>query len=510
MMSNIQKNNRPSLRSFLILSLILGFISLWVTGHNYLNDSALLRWSKLLTILDAPEIHLEYIGLMHPHIPIYLLAPFYYIKGLATPAAPYLLSVLCGGLLLTIWNYHLQTKHYGRLTRFIFIALTTLNPLFLWSVTSGSEKALSLVMFYILCFSVLRTLLQRDTRAIILLAGALGIYFFVDERAFFIAVAFLPLIALIAPPKMLEDSALSVFLIITLPIVFAIASWFYLNWIFHGDASSFLTSPDSTFLGTRMSSGESAWLLRYGGTLFLSTLIALITAITCFPSIIWYTYNVWRSARLRRGLEVYFLIPVIATGLATSHYFISHAADMLFLLTAGTMIGLLYLPVLNRQKKIITATLLLVSNITSGALFYWQPSPDMLQWRQAVTGQTIRSVFEDERQLGLWLSREQRPTLIDDRAAYRIIAARGSTKDFVLSFTPEFKLALKRPFPVIEQIVVMNPAHQRAYLDRITQRYPDLYQHGMTGYKLVFQSGPWNVYRKISLQRPLYIPQIIS
>ncbi len=73
-------------------------------------------------MLDASEVHLEYIGLMHPHVPIYLLAPFYYLPGLATPAAPYLLSVLCGGLLLAIWNYHLRLKRYGARSRALLLA----------------------------------------------------------------------------------------------------------------------------------------------------------------------------------------------------------------------------------------------------------------------------------------------------------------------------------------------------------------------------------------------------
>lgn len=496
----MKENNHPSLWSFIILSLLLGFITLWVTQHNYLNDSALLRWSKLLTVLDSPEIHLEYIGLMHPHVPIYLLAPFYYIKELATPAAPYLLSVICGGLLLMIWNYHLQIKRFGPRSRLALITLTALNPVFLWSITTGSEKAFSLMLFYLFCFAVLRTLLQRDTRAIILLAGALCIYFFVDERAFFIVVAFIPLIPLIAPPQMLKDSTLSVFIIIALPVVLAIASWFYLNWIFQGDSNNFLTSPDSTFLGVRMSSGDSMWLIHYGGQFILSTLVALVTAIACFPSIIWYTYSVWRSSRLRRGIEVYFMVPVIATGLATSHFFISHPAEMLFLLTAGTMVGLLYLPRVQQRQKIIASSLLIVSNIASGVLFFWQPSHDMLQWRQAMMGITVTSAYETERQLGNWLSGERHPTLIDDRAAYRIIAARGDTKGLILSFTPEFKLALKRSIPDVKQIVVMNPANRRSYLDRITLRHPDLYQNGLPGYKVVYQRQDWKVYRKRPLQ----------
>ena len=497
MISISQKSNWPSVRSLVLFSLLLGAFSLWVTGHNYLNDSALLRWAKLLTVLDSSDIHIDYIGLMHPHIPIYLLTPFYYLKGLATPAAPYLLSVVSGALLLALWNYHLRLKRYGILIRILLVTLAALNPLFLWAITSGSEKALSLLMYYLFCFAILRTLLHRDTRAIILLAGSLSIYFFIDERAIFLAIAFFPLIPLIAPKRMLDDSTLSVFILIALPIVLAIGSWFYLNWTFHGDARTFLTSPDSTFLGVRLVSGESLWLLNYGGTLLQSTIITLGIAFACFPSILWFTYTVWRSPRLRRGLEVYFLVPVIAVGLATSSFFIAHPAEILFLLTAGTMVGQLFLPRVQRRQKMITAVLLVLSNVVCGSLFYINPSPDMLQWRQAVTGKMLEPSYEAERELGDWLSSQTRTTMIDDRAGYRIIAARGNTHNLLLSFVPEFKMALKHSVPDVEQIVVLNPSHKRAYLDRITLRYPDLYHNGMPGYETVLQRGAWKVYRRI-------------
>ncbi len=41
------------------------------------------------------------------------------------------------------------------------------------------------------------------------------------------------------------------------------------------------------------------------------------------------------------------------------------------------------------------------------------------------------------------------PTLLDERAGYRIIAARGDTKGLVLSYMPEFKLALQRADPAV-------------------------------------------------------------
>lgn len=496
MISNPRKISPASFWAFLAPTLLLGGLTVWLLEHHYLNDSALLRWTKLLSVLDASYIHLEYIGLMHPHVPIYLLAPFYYLPGLATPAAPYLLSVLCGGLLLAVWNYHLRLKRYGLRSRALLIFLAAANPLFLWAVTNGSEKALSLLMYYLFCFAVLRTLLQRDSRAIIMLASALAGYFFVDERTFFLVVAFLPLIPMVAPPNMLRESPLSVFFVISLPVALAAASWFYLNWIFHGDARIFLNVSDSAFLGELLNSRQSDWLLNFGGSWVMPTLATLLLAVAAFPGIVWQATVVWRSPRLRRGVLTFFLVPVLAVGVGSSSYFLGHPMEMLFLLNAGSMVGLLLLPRARLRQKTLAAVFLLLGDLFGGMLFFWNPSPDMLEWRLAVTGQGSAATYMDERRLGQFLAANRLPTLMDERASYRIIAARGDTQGLVLSYMPAFKLALQRADPAVAQVVVINPAHRRAYMDGITQQYPGLYANGMPGYNLVYRSSDWHVYRQ--------------
>jgi hypothetical protein len=496
MISNPRKINGISPWTFLLPVLLLGLLAAWVISNHYLNDSALLRWSKLLTVLDASEVHLEYIGMMHPHVPIYLLAPFYYLPGLATPAAPYLLSVLSGGLLLMIWNYHLRLKRYGAAARGLLLLLAGLNPLFLWTVSSGSEKALSLLMYYLFCFAILRTLLQMDARSIIMLAATLVGYFFVDERTFFLAVAFFPLIPMVAPPTMLRESPLSVFFVIILPLMLAIGSWFYLNWVFHGDAQTFLTVTDSSFLGARLDSGESLWLRSVGGTWMMPTLLSLGLALISFPSLLWQASVVWHSSRLRNGVLVFLLVPVLAMGVASGGFFIAHPAEMLFLLCAGSMAGLLLLPRANRRQKTLAAGMLLLGDLVAAGWFMGYPSVDMLKWRQAISGQDQDVPQEMDRGLGHWLAENRLPTLIADRAGYRAIAARGDSKGLLLSFMPEFKLALQRADPGVAQVVVINPSHERAYADRVTRQYPDLYRNGLPGYRLVFQNPHWHVYRR--------------
>jgi len=499
MISAYLRNNKAFgyMRPFLVTAALLGLATLWLLGHNYINDIALLRWSLVLTVFDTPEVRLENIGLMHPHVPVYALIPFYYSKILATPAAPYLVSVLSGALLLTIWNYQLKINRYSDGMRYLMVAVVMTNPLFLWVVTTGSGRALSLLCFFLICFAIMRTLLQRDTRGVILLAGSLGAYFFVDEKAFFVVIAAVPLLPLIASPKMLRESPLGVYVLILLPAVFSILSWFYLNWIFHGDAETFLTAPDSEFLAARLTSGESLWLLRYGGTLATASIIVVLSALAMFPALGWQLYAVWHTGRLRHGIGVYFLIPVVAAAIATAGFYLGHPAEMLFLLLAGVMLGMLVMPRNKLQQRQVAVALLLLGNLLTILLFYYQPSGDMRNWQQAMSGRQLEQQYAEELRLGRWLAVGDRATLIDERAGYRVIASRGGSGDLLLSHMPEFKFALKHDVPSVEQLVVMNPKHKEAYLDRVTQRYPRLFNDGMPGYARVYSGKQWAVFRRI-------------
>jgi hypothetical protein len=61
---------------------------------------------------------------------------------------------------------------------------------------------------------------------------------------------------------------------------------------------------------------------------------------------------------------------------------------------------------------------------------------------------------------------------------------------------PEFKLALQRADPAVAQIVVSDPRQRRADMDAVTQQYPELYRDGLPGYRLIFRSRDWYVYRR--------------
>lgn len=487
---------RSSLAIFLIAAVAFSGIVLWLLHHQYGNDFALSRWAKVVEVLGAEQFRFEYLGLLYPHFPIYALIPFYHLPGLRDVAAPYLLSVLIGAGLLALWNQHLAQKGYGLGLRLLLIALVAVHPFFLWSMTTGSQNALSLVMFYLLYLAISRLIHEQDTRSFIALAVVLAVYFFVDERTSYLFIGLLPLIPLIVPRRMLAESITSVYVIIAAPLLIVMLSWAYLSWIFQDDAWVFLSSPASAFRGAFADAPYVPWLRLYGGTYLASLAAILVTAALAFPVLLWLLYHSARHALLLRATIVLFAHPIIAATLASANYFLAHPADMLFLFGAGYMAGTVLIPRESPKARAIMLVLLVAGCIGGWATFLMTPTADMDRWQQALRTRLPDSAYDADRELARWLDWSSAPTLIDDRLGYRAVAFRSDTSGLILPFSKEFKLALMQRPLTVPQVAVPDPRPGLGGQDLINQRFPELYQKGLPGYRLVYDHGHWRVYRR--------------
>ena len=485
---------------FVLCSIVLAAVSVWVLQHNYLNNNAMLRWSQVLTTLSAPTLRVEDFGLVYPAIPVYLLSVFFVVPGLNSPLAPYLLSVLIGSALLVLWFIHLRReKGYSNRFTLLLVLLVGSHPFFLWSVTTGTEKALSLFMFYLLCLSFVRLAHLQDVRAFIMLGWVLAVYFLIDQRTLFLFLALLPLLPLLAPPAMLRESARSVYLMFALPLVIFVCSWAYVNWVFRGTPWLFITAPDSGFLGSRLLVDQTPWLQDMGGYLLEPTVISLLLSLLAFPVLLWIILHARRNVLLLRSTLVFFLHPLLALVMATYAYFIDHPVGILFLFIAALMAIFMLLPRLGTRQRRVLVLLLILGNSGGWLAMSYAPTPDMRNWRNALLGQSLPGAFEPENRLGQWLAKNRHPTLMDNTLGFRTILARQDAYGLVLPNSKEFKLALKHSALRIDQIVVIDPRVSDAARDQITQRYPDLYDHGLPSHSLVYDQDYWRVYRSKDL-----------
>jgi len=482
----------------LIAFVLLAASTIWALSNGFHLAEATDRWAMVISMLGAPHILLENLTFLTPHIPLYLLIPFYYIPGLDTGGAPYLISLLAAGFLLYLWIRDMKDVESSRGRVAILLLLVVMHPAFLWAATSGGHIALSMIAFYLLYRAVQHVITEHDLHSYIMLAVVFMFFFFIDGSAIFIFVALLPLLVVVAPVRTLMLSPLSLYLIVGTPFFFAAGTWAYLNWIFEGSFLHFITNSDSVFLGGMLHINDYPWLKDNGGQFFKPLLMACGYMLIAYPVTIYLLLDTMRNSYRFRATFVLLIHPLIAIAIATSQNYLTHPFEILTLISAGIMAELTHIKMQSRREFVLLVLFMMVSVGGGWWLFVHTGNPQMQQWARALAGEkpAIASSHDADLQLGLWLRGHHRPTLIYERSAYKVIAARGDAEGLMLSFSREFKTAMRERIPAVDMIAVPLPTSIRGKRDKINIRHPSLYDHGMKGFVRVYDAMGWRVYRR--------------
>ncbi len=482
-----------------LLILLLTGVTIWLLAHGFMSDSATSRWATVIAALGAKEVLLENFTFLAPHLPLYLLVPFYYIPGLEGGGAPYLLSIIASGFLLFLWARDLKEVELSQTRLAMLAILVVIHPGFLWAATSGSHIALSMLAFYLLYRASQHIISDHDIHSYISLAVTFVFFFFIDGSAVFIFVALIPLLVVIAPLRTIMVSPMGLYLIVGTPFALAVATWAYLNWIFEGSFMHFIEHPDSAFLGGMLYTQEYPWLLDFGGQFFKPLLAATGYLLIAYPVSVYLLLDTINNNYRFRASFVLLLHPLIAIAIATSQYYLTHPFEILALISAGLMAELTYVRMQTRREFVFLIIFMIVSVVGGWWLFIETANPQMSQWVHALTGKQASDGNRDgDLQVGLWLKKNPMPTLMYERSASRVIAARGDAEGLVLSFSHEFKSVMRERNPNVRQIAVPEPQSPSGRRDWVNIRYPHLYDHGMTGFRLVYDNLGWRVYRKNS------------
>ncbi|MDX8376523.1 MAG: hypothetical protein R8L53_00700 [Mariprofundales bacterium] len=484
---------------FALITIIFSLLLYWLFTNGYINDMATLRWSKVLAVYAEDEFRMEHLSLLYPHFPLYILIPFYFLPGLAEAAAPYITSILFAVILIVLWNKQLQKAGYHYSQRLLFTLLISIHPIMLWTATNGSHMTLSMLMFFLLYLAAQRIITEHSLQAYMVLGMVLAFYFYIDAMALFLFIALLPMLAIVTPKKLLFESPVSVYIITSIPFIFVVLSWSYMNWIFHGDAWFFLSEPRSAFLGDFQDIQHLSWLAEYGGEFFAPMFVFLGYMLLCYPIILYVLYKTRNNPARLRASFVMFLHPSLALAFATSEYFLGHPAIIMILIQAGVMAEMTLIPPHTRMANAMLVLFLALSVAGGWWWFAHYPSKDMDNWFTAVQGEQVEvSESLGDLRLGRWLDKNRLPTLMDHDSAYRVLVARGDADGMVLPFSSRFKLALRNRELAIEQVAIPDPSQGlRGTRDRINRSSPQLYDNGMFGYKLAYDRDGWRVYQRI-------------
>ncbi len=478
---------------FLYATALFSVLMIWLLVHDYQSEYSLQMWAKILAF-GSNDFRLEDSGILFPYAPFYLFWAVSILPGLHSEYASYLLSVLAAASIFAHWNTFLVKKGYHFKVRLLIVGLVISHPFTLWGVTSGLNNALTFAIFYLFCFGVVRLVLLRDMHSILFLSASLAAFFLIDSRSMYLAIVMFPFIPLIAPERMIKESVASVFVILLTPFVFVLLSWFYLNWLFHNDPFMFMHAPQAMFNGVWQSSAQYSWLNQWGGEWIASIGYSLWLSICAVPATIW---MIWRNRKHERVLHTapkLFLMPAIATVIGTVGFALFNAVDILFLQIAVFMTALLLLPKLRGNSVKILLGLLLLGNLGGWWIMYTGDAPQLGNWKQGILH--TAPISKPDVNLAKFLNEQPYSTLLDERAGFRVIAAKGNVDNLVLPFRIEVKLKDKYFLDTVDQLATLNPKHPLNVVDVVGKRYEGLYWGGLAGYHLVYDDQQWRVYRR--------------
>ncbi|MFA9459277.1 hypothetical protein [Thiohalorhabdus methylotrophus] len=479
---------------FGIAAVALGGLAWFLQQNHFVNDMALRRWATLLEVLDSPRIRPEYLGLLYPHGTFLALAPFHYLGPLDSAMAPTLVSVLFGAGLLALWSHHLQRAGQPPVFRILLVGLVVLHPAFLWGATSGSMGAISLGCFYLLYTAALRLIIRDDIHSFIVFGVLLAAFFFVEGASLYLSLALVPLLPLLAPRHILMSAPLSTFVILATPLLVVAFGWFYYNWLFFGTPLAFLQEAHTQLQGSAVEA--LPWLRIYGDQCLLPGLWTLGLTLAAFPAMVLLLGGLRQdSQRLVTALVLLFH-PVVAVCLATEDRFLRHPLELVALVLAGIMAELAYLGPRPARARQGVVALLALGLFGGWAGFLLYPTPTMEAWRGAFLKPVTAPDHAGEIALGRWLGRHRGPTLLDDASGYRAIAARGDARGLIVPFEDRFQIELRLRQPTVEQVALPDPDSMVGLGDALNRRWPDFYQNGKPGYRLVYDYGGWRVWKR--------------
>lgn len=486
---------RSSSAALPLLALACGLVLLnvWLQTAGYVSQAAVADSARALLMLGAEEGERGRMALLHPQLTLFLLMPLYFLWPGLNLYPAYLLGAVFASLLLVLFYRRLR-RSTSRPAAVVLTLCFALNPLLLWSATSGGSVALCLLLYFLVCLAVLELQQSQGALNYMILGVAVALLGTVDIRGLYIAVAFLPLLPLAVPPKVLEETTLGTVLIVYAPLLLLLLAWVYLVSIYTSDPiAGVLASAIQGRTGVGQGNVESAWLMRHGGEWLQPLGIAGLIVFVAFPVCMWFGIRLLRRNRPDNTAAalIVLLMPLIATTLATANQFLRHPLHMLFFELAAVM-ALVTVPEMRTRRLRWLIVLLLGGNLAVVPWMVWLSDSGLAHWWRTSAG--VQATQDHQMvELARW-TRNLDGLMVDDHLGYELIAHRGTADNLIVPATADYQKTISSGSLEVSWIAVPNPRSPEGARDGVNFRFPRLYDYGHPGYVLAYDDGSWRVY----------------
>ena len=447
-------------------------------GRTLLSLEGLIRFEDIVTAFP-PLPYITGIGLNH-------FVPVAGTTGLAV------LSAVLAAALVLAWFWAFRANGLSLWEASAASAVLALNPVFLRGATEGIGFILVHWGLWLTALGMFS--LRRGERVNDLLLVSLGLCLMAFAHPFGMVLVFasLPFLALVIPIDRLRIAPVAMYLTLLFPVLFSIASFIYVNWVFADQTFDFIgaVSRESAGLGADPTG-------RVPVADWRNISLALVRLFAVCPIAIGFFFAARGMAPLRYAVLALFLTVLAAMLLALSFgLFPSAALAASFGVTAAAACVARW-PIA-RLKRV--ELLLLAAGAIGGALLVSvDTAPETQRWKAALANRLV--AVSDPELAGVARALSGREdVLFDAEAAPAVIALREDAAGVWSSGTQQFRTASIRGRTDASTLVVRNRESDYGS-DRVGRIFPTLYEKGLPGYRLHYDGARWRVY-ELSSEAP--------
>lgn len=419
----------------------------------------------------------------YPPLPLVLSIPFAY---LAIPGvfAGALATAFVTAMFATALFRSMRSRRFSWWAAQVAVLCVVASPLMLQALIAG-PGAMLLVLAMLMLALGLFGLAEKGAAPDVMLTGfALLLMAFVHPFGMILAAACLPALAVAAPPAALMRAPVSLFLVLAFPLGFSILAFGYVRWLFGADPFGFIATAGSPAFG----------IVGGGASLAAACLRAFLAVILAAPVIT--AFFVWTRTRRPTVIAGVALVGIIVGAVFLQIAFGGQRDQVLILAACLPVAAVCAMQAPRSHVYELYICILLVAGIAGGrvAVSAYAAAGDAPQAAAARAAARTETLQFGE------ILRQAEGLLIDTSAHPEFVAARGTAKGLVVPGEPDFELQLKTrqltsPFIAVRRSGVTHTP------DRLNVTFPDLYDSGAPGYRLVYGQDGWRVYARLTPER---------
>ncbi|WP_239805447.1 hypothetical protein [Croceicoccus hydrothermalis] len=420
-----------------------------------------------------------------PPVPYIAAVMFGYVFPDGGTSGLSLLSAGLSALLALAWYRAFTINGLSRWEAAAASGALLFNPVFLRAAGEGIGFVVLHWGFWLTALGAFGLRRGERVNDLMLISVGLCIMAFAHPYGLILVFASVPFLALVMPADRLRAAPVALYLILLFPVIFALLSFLYINWVFAFDPLSFVDaiSREAAGLGANPS-GRSVPAPWQAVALGAAGLFAVC------PAAVSMFYAAKGMAPLRYAVMALLLSLLGAMILAFAFGLFPSPAVAASLGVTAAACCVARWP-LNRLRR-VELLLLVAGAVGGGVLILADGSPETERWKAAALHRPV-PVADPELAGVARVLRGRAGILFDAEAAPAVIALRGDPDGIWTSEDRPFTLASLRGQTDAHMLVVRDSGSVYGS-DRVGRIFPDLYDDGHPGYDLVYDGPRWRVY----------------